>query len=68
MLKYIEKHAPEYLTLPPGWESSNKRVETWGAFAQDVAPETPGVEWKAKAGRPPGFKGPPTGLGRKGYG
>ncbi len=68
VLAYIEKHAPEYLTLPPGWESDNKRVETWGAFAQDVPPETAGYDWKAKAGRPPGFKGPPSGLGRKGYG
>lgn len=67
VLRYIEKHAPEYLTLPEGWESNNKRVETWGAFVQDVPPETPGHEWKAKALRPPGFKGPPTGLGRRGY-
>jgi hypothetical protein len=69
VLAYIEKHAPEYLTLPPGWESrgGNKRVETWLAFAQDVPPETAGYEWKAKAQRPPGFKGPPTGLGRRGY-
>lgn len=67
VLRYIEKNAPEYLQLPEGWKSDNKRVETWGAFAQDVPPETAGYDWKAKAGRPPGFKGPPTGLGRKGY-
>jgi hypothetical protein len=64
---YIEKHAPQYFELPPEWESDNKRVETWGAFAQDVPPETAGYDWKARAGRPPGFKGPPTGLGRLGY-
>ncbi len=68
VLAYIEKHAPDYLTLPPGWESDNKRVETWGAFAQDVPPENAGYDWKAKSLRPPGFKGPPSGLGRKGYG
>lgn len=69
VLAYIEKHAPDYLTLPPGWESAsgNKRVETWGAFAQDVKPETPGYDWTAKSKRPPDFKGPPTGLGRSGY-
>ncbi|MFO1426849.1 MAG: DUF1838 family protein [Steroidobacteraceae bacterium] len=69
VLAYIEKHAPEYLTLPPGWESTggNRRLETWGAFAQDVPPETPGYEWAARGKRPPGFKGPPTGLGRRGY-
>jgi hypothetical protein len=67
VLAYIEKHAPEYLELPQGWESSNKRLETWGAFAQDVPPENAGYDWKAKAMRPPGFKGPPTGLGRRGY-
>ncbi|MEZ5514671.1 MAG: DUF1838 family protein [Steroidobacteraceae bacterium] len=69
VLAYIEKHAPEYLTLPASWESpsSNRRIETWGAFAQDVPPETPGYDWTAKAKRPPGFKGPPTGLGRRGY-
>ena len=67
VLAYIEKHAPEYLMLPEGWESKNKRVETWGAYAMDVPPETAGYDWKAKALRPEGFKGPPTGLGRSGY-
>jgi hypothetical protein len=67
LLAYVEKHAPEYLTLPDGWQSSNKRVETWGAFAMDVPPETPGYEWKARALRPEGYAGPPTGLGRHGY-
>jgi hypothetical protein len=69
VLAYIEKHAPEYLTLPQGWEPrrSNARLETWGAFSQDVPPETPGYEWQAKQKRPAGFGGPPTGLGRKGY-
>jgi len=67
VLAYIEKHAPDYLTLPPGWESNNKRVETWGAFAMDVPPEIEGQEWKATALRRPLAKGPPTGLGRRGY-
>ncbi len=69
VLAYIEKHAPEYLTLPTGWEPrrQNSRLETWGAFAQDVPPETAGYAWQAKQKRPAGFRGPPTGLGRKGY-
>lgn len=70
VLAYIEKHAPDYLTLPPGWESrgGNRRVETWGAFVQDVPPEVPGYPWQARERRPAGFGGPPTGLGRRGYG
>ncbi len=68
VLAYIEKHAPDFLTLPADWgDGRNKRVETWGAFAQDVPPETPGYDWQAKAGRKAGFAGPPTGLGRLGY-
>ena len=35
--------------------------------AMDVPPETAGYDWKAKANRPAGFAGPPTGLGRHGY-
>ena len=69
VLAYMEKHAPEYLTLPATWDGQgNPRLETWGAFAMDVPPETAGYEWQAKALRKPGFKGPPTGLGRRGYG
>lgn len=64
---YLEKHAPQYLTLPEGWPIIHSRLETWGAFAMDVPPETPGYEWKAKANRPAGFAGPPTGLGRHSY-
>ncbi len=67
VLAYLEKHAPDYLTLPDGWPKANSRLETWGAFAMDVPPETPGYEWKAKARRPAGFAGPPTGLGRHSY-
>jgi Protein of unknown function (DUF1838) len=50
VLTYIEKHAPDYLTLPAGWETRrpNTRLETWGAFVQDVPPETAGYEWKSK--------------------
>lgn len=66
VLAYIEKHAPESLTLPVGWASANKRVETWGAFAMDVPPETPGYPWAARAERP-NARGPATGLGRRGY-
>ena len=64
---YIEKHAPQYFEMPPEWESDNKRVETWGAFAMDVPPENSAYDWKARALRPKGFAGPPTGLGRRGY-
>lgn len=67
LLAYIEKNAPDSLTLPAEWQSKNKRVETWGAFAMDVPPETAGYEWAGRDQRPSGFVGPPTGLGRLGY-
>ncbi len=57
---YIEKHAPEFLTVPDTWEPQNARVETWKAYAEDVAPENPGYAWK------PGSFRVPTGSGRRG--
>lgn len=59
VLAYVEKHAPEYLTLPDGWEPDNSRVDTWKAYAQDVPPENPAYPWK-----PSGFV-VPTGSGRR---
>jgi hypothetical protein len=47
LLDYIEKHAPEFLTLPDGWEKNNQRVDTWKAYAQDIPPENPDYEWQA---------------------
>jgi hypothetical protein len=58
VLAYIEKHAPEFLTVPPGWEPDNSRVDTWKAYAQDIPPEAPGYPWK-----PSGFR-VPSGRGR----
>jgi hypothetical protein len=67
VLAYIEKRAPEYLTLPAGWPVTNERLETWKAFVMDVPPETPGYPWKwAGKERPVSVK-PPTGLGAKSY-
>lgn len=57
ILAYIEKHAPEYLTLPDGWDISNKRIDTWKAYAQDIAPETPGYRWTPSEFRLPSGKG-----------
>jgi len=45
VLAYIEKHAPEFLTLPDHWDLGNRRVETWKAYAHDVPPENPEYEW-----------------------
>jgi hypothetical protein len=56
---YIEKHAPEFLTVPDGWVPDNSRVDTWKAYAQDIPPEAPGHAWKPSA-----FK-VPTGSGRR---
>jgi hypothetical protein len=59
ILKYIEKHAPEYLTLPKDWPITNARVDTWTAYAQDTPPENPNYEWKQK--RKPDVPAPPSG-------
>jgi len=45
VLAYIEKHAPDYLTLPESWEPTTARVETWKAYAKDVPPENPDYDW-----------------------
>jgi len=46
VLAYIEKHAPEYLTLPDNWDIGNKRVDTWKAYAQDIPPENSDYAWE----------------------
>ena len=38
VLAYIEKHAPEYLTVPDYWPSVNPHG-TWEAFANEVPRE-----------------------------
>lgn len=40
VLSYIEKHAPEYLTVPDHWPNANPHG-TWEAFAREVPPEVP---------------------------
>jgi hypothetical protein len=57
VLAYIEKYAPEFLTVPAGWTPDNSRVDTWKAYAQDVPPENPGYAWKASAFKVPSGKG-----------
>jgi hypothetical protein len=53
VLAYIEKNAPDFLTLPDTWELKNDRVETWKAYALDVPPENPDYEWEASDFRVP---------------
>lgn len=67
VLAYIEKHAPEYLTLPRDWPITNERLETWKAFVMDVPPETPGYPWKWAGKERPVAVPPPTGLGARSY-
>jgi len=38
VLAYIEKHAPEYLTVPDHWPNVNPHG-TWEAFAREVPRE-----------------------------
>jgi hypothetical protein len=57
VLAYIEKHAPEFLTLPDHWDLKNDRVETWKAYAQDVQPENPDYAWQPSAFKVPTGRG-----------
>ncbi|MDH4023576.1 MAG: DUF1838 domain-containing protein [Gammaproteobacteria bacterium] len=41
VLAYVEKHAPDYLTVPEDWPNVMPHG-TWEAFANEVPPETPG--------------------------
>jgi len=61
VLAYLEKNAPEYLTLPDSWDMQSFRVDTWSTYAADVPPENPDYEWVEK--RPRQIAGPPTGSG-----
>ena len=46
VLAYIEKHAPESLTVATdGWEINTSRLDSWKAYAQDIPPENPDYEW-----------------------
>jgi hypothetical protein len=63
VLDYVEKHAPDYLTLPDDWPVTNARLDTWKCFATDVPPETPGYAWQRDAVA--AKTRPPTGLGAK---
>lgn len=63
VLDYVEKHAPEYLTLPDEWPVNNSRLDTWATFATDVPPETPGYAWRRN--EVAAKVRPPTGLGAR---
>jgi len=59
LLAYMEKNAPEYLSLPDHWNPGNARVDTWKAYATDVPPENSDYEWQ------PDDQAVPTGKGAK---
>ncbi|MBL8628833.1 MAG: DUF1838 family protein [Rhodospirillaceae bacterium] len=62
LLDYVEKHAPRYLELPPGWDIvRSDRLDTWMAFAQDVPAENKNYPWKKTELSKD--VAPPTGLG-----
>jgi hypothetical protein len=63
VLAYLEKHAPEYLTLPDGWEELSPRLDTWTAFSRDVPPEDKNAPWPGKDD--PKATRPLTGLGAR---
>ncbi|MBK6598198.1 MAG: DUF1838 family protein [Proteobacteria bacterium] len=67
LLAYVEKHAPEYLTLPSDWPARNDRVDTWNAFVMDVPPETTDYAWAWRNKTRPVGAQPPTGLGARSY-
>jgi hypothetical protein len=66
VLIYIEKNAPHYLEMPPGWGARrNVRLDTWSCYAMDVPPEvTGGAPWSKRTDL---LAPPPTGLGAKTY-
>ena len=41
VLAYVEKYAPEYLTLPDHWNIGSERIDTWSTYALDIPPENP---------------------------
>ncbi len=57
VLAYVEKHAPEYLTVPDGWDIENHRIDTWRAYAQDIPPENPDYDWQPSEFVVPSGKG-----------
>lgn len=58
ILAYIEKHAPEYLTVPDHWEIGNQRIDTWKCYARDIPPENPEYDgWQPSEFRVPSGKG-----------
>jgi hypothetical protein len=67
LLAYIEKHAPDYLTLPRDWPVRNDRVDTWNAFVMDVPPETADYPWAWRGKPRPVVSPPQTGLGARSY-
>lgn len=61
VLDYLERHAPEFLTMPDGLDTDANRLDVAKTYAQDVPPENPDYEWVEK--RPARLSKPPTGLG-----
>jgi hypothetical protein len=66
LLDYVEKHAPRYLEMAPGWDvQRSDRLDTWMTFAQDVPPENKDYPWSKRDIAPDLM--PPTGLGSRIY-
>lgn len=63
VLRYLEKHAPEFLEMPDDLREDVNRLDVSTTYAQDVPPENPDYDWVQK--RPDTIPAPPTGLGSK---
>ncbi|MBL8628759.1 MAG: DUF1838 family protein [Rhodospirillaceae bacterium] len=63
VLKYMEKHAPQYLEPPPDFTIRTDRMDVQKAYVQDIPPEVAGYEWKQK--RKSDIDKPPTGAGAR---
>jgi hypothetical protein len=63
VLAYIEKHTPESLTVPDGWTPDASRLDTWKAYAADVAPENPEYPWQPSKFLVPTGQGRPAAAG-----
>lgn len=63
VLKYLEKHAPQYLEAPADFTPRNDRIDVAKCYAQDIPPEVAGYNWKQK--RKSDADKPPTGSGSR---
>jgi hypothetical protein len=63
ILRYLEKHAPQYLEAPADFTPRNDRIDVQKAYVQDMPPEVASYTWTQK--RKSEADKPPTGAGAR---